>query len=136
MIAVSAGLRLMRLGASHIAGMRPTYVKALYRSVRAEIRMRRWWMISAIAARHCFLQRWRSRRLAAGRPVDIQPRQLILRCGTGLAARAFSAVVDEIIGIDLSPRMIERARATGLYAELEVAEIVEGLGGRPDGTPI
>jgi len=25
-----AGLRLMRLGASHIAGMRPTYVKALF----------------------------------------------------------------------------------------------------------
>jgi predicted TPR repeat methyltransferase len=41
--------------------------------------------------------------------------------------------VDEIIGIDLSPRMIERARATGLYAEVDVAEIVEGLARRPDG---
>jgi predicted TPR repeat methyltransferase len=28
--------------------------------------------------------------------------------------------------------MIERARATGLYAELAVAEIVDGLRGRPD----
>ena len=28
--------------------------------------------------------------------------------------------------------MIERARATGLYAELEMAEIVEGLSRRPD----
>ena len=28
--------------------------------------------------------------------------------------------------------MIERARATGLYAELDVAEIVEGLARRPD----
>ena len=36
------------------------------------------------------------------------------------------------IGIDLSPRMIERARATGLYAELEVAEMVQGLSGKPD----
>ena len=32
--------------------------------------------------------------------------------------------VDQFIGIDLSPRMIERARATGLYAELVVAEMV------------
>ena len=28
--------------------------------------------------------------------------------------------------------MIERARATGLYAELEVTEMVQGLRGRPD----
>jgi predicted TPR repeat methyltransferase len=32
-----------------------------------------------------------------------------------------------MIGIDLSPRMIERARAGGHYAELETAEIVDGL---------
>jgi predicted TPR repeat methyltransferase len=35
-------------------------------------------------------------------------------------------------GIDLSPGMIERARATGLYAQLEVAEMVEGMRGKPD----
>jgi predicted TPR repeat methyltransferase len=40
--------------------------------------------------------------------------------------------VGEIIGIDLSARMIDRARATGLYADVDVAEIVEGLGRRPD----
>src|SRR6202011_6340482 len=40
--------------------------------------------------------------------------------------------VDHCIGIDLSPRMIERARATGLYAELEVADMVQGLRDKPD----
>jgi predicted TPR repeat methyltransferase len=55
-----------------------------------------------------------------------------LGCGTGLAGAAFAATTSEIIGIDLSPRMIELARATALYAELEVAEIVEGLGRRAD----
>ena len=30
--------------------------------------------------------------------------------------------------------MIERARATGLYAELEVADMLEGLRDRPDGS--
>jgi predicted TPR repeat methyltransferase len=63
--------------------------------------------------------------LAFGRVID-------LGCGTGLAARAFSGISDDIIGIDLSPKMIERARVTGLYAELIVAEIVEGLRGQPD----
>jgi predicted TPR repeat methyltransferase len=70
-------------------------------------------------------------RAAADRPLTFS-RAIDLGCGTGLAARAFASIVDEIIGIDLSPRMIERARATGLYAEVDVAEIVEGLGGRPD----
>ena len=46
--------------------------------------------------------------------------------------RIRQANVDEFIGIDLSPRMIEQARATGLYARLEVAEMVEGLRGKPD----
>jgi predicted TPR repeat methyltransferase len=54
-----------------------------------------------------------------------------LGCGTGLAAAAFAREVDRFVGIDLSPRMIERARATGLYAELEVAEMAEGLRRRP-----
>jgi predicted TPR repeat methyltransferase len=40
--------------------------------------------------------------------------------------------VDHFIGIDLSPGMIEEARATGLYAELEVADMVEALRGKPD----
>ena len=33
----------------------------------------------------------------------------------------------DFIGIDLSPRMIETARATGLYAELEVDDMLQGL---------
>jgi predicted TPR repeat methyltransferase len=59
-------------------------------------------------------------------------RAIDLGCGTGLAATAFAKEVDEFIGIDLSPRMIERARLTGFYAELEVAEMVHGLRDRPD----
>ena len=59
-------------------------------------------------------------------------RAIDLGCGTGLAATAFAKEVDHFIGIDLSPRMIEKARATGLYAELEVADMLEGLRGKPD----
>ena len=59
-------------------------------------------------------------------------RAIDLGCGTGLAAAAFAREVDHFTGIDLSPRMIEKARSTGLYAELEVADMLEGLRGKPD----
>jgi predicted TPR repeat methyltransferase len=59
-------------------------------------------------------------------------RGIDLGCGTGLAASAFAKGVDHFVGVDLSPRMIERARATGLYAELEVADMLQGLRARAD----
>lgn len=125
-----AGLRLMRMGAAGLAGMRPTYVKALFdqyapkfdAALMDDLGYRAPALLLAAVVGAC---------AAAGRPASFG-RVVDLGCGTGLAARAFSAVAGEIIGIDLSPRMIERARATGLYAELDVAEIVEGLGRRPD----
>jgi len=52
----------------------------------------------------------------------------------GLAAAAFAKEVDHFIGFDLSPRMIEKARLSGLYAELEVTDMLEGLRGRFDGS--
>jgi predicted TPR repeat methyltransferase len=58
-------------------------------------------------------------------------RAIDLGCGTGLAATAFAKEVDHFIGIDLSPGMIEKAKATGLYAELEVNDMLEGLRVRP-----
>ena len=70
-------------------------------------------------------------RLAVRKPAFFK-RAIDLGCGTGLAATAFAKEVDHFIGIDLSPRMIERARATRLYAELEVADMVQGLRDRPE----
>ena len=65
-------------------------------------------------------------RAAARKPAFFK-RAIDLGCGTGLAAHAFAAQVDDFIGIDLSPRMIERARATGFMRELDVADMVRGL---------
>jgi predicted TPR repeat methyltransferase len=59
-------------------------------------------------------------------------RAIDLGCGTGLAASAFAREVDHFTGIDLSPCMIEKARDTGIYAELEVNDMLEGLRARPD----
>jgi predicted TPR repeat methyltransferase len=57
-------------------------------------------------------------------------RAIDLGCGTGLAANAFAKEVDHFLGIDLSPRMIEKASLTGLYAQLQVSDMLQGLQGR------
>ena len=69
-------------------------------------------------------------RNAAKKPAFFK-RAIDLGCGTGWRG-AFAKNVDRFIGIDLSPGMIEKARASGLYAELEVADMVAGLAGKPD----
>ena len=54
-------------------------------------------------------------------------RLLDLGCGTGLSGEAFSDIAAEIVGVDLSPKMIETARGKGLYRSLHVGEVVDFL---------
>jgi len=48
---------------------------------------------------------------------------LDLGCGSGLSGAAFRPCVDWLVGVDLSPGMIQVARAKGLYDRLVVDEI-------------
>jgi len=50
-----------------------------------------------------------------------------LGCGTGLAAQAFQGAANRFVGIDLSPRMLQLAAATGLYADLREADAATAL---------
>ena len=52
-------------------------------------------------------------------------RVLDLGCGTGLVADVFAGHVDVIDGVDLSSRMINRARAKGMYRNLVAADITD-----------
>ena len=52
---------------------------------------------------------------------------LDLGCGSGLAAPLLRPTCARLAGVDLSPRMVDRAAATGLYDELHVAEAVAHL---------
>jgi len=52
---------------------------------------------------------------------------LDLGCGTGLMGKALQGRVDRLVGIDLSPKMIGKARESGVYETLEVADVVEFL---------
>jgi predicted TPR repeat methyltransferase len=125
-----AGLRLMLLGAEKLSDMPKAYVRALFDQYAPKFeaalvddlgyRGPALLFKAVLAARH-----------AVRKPAFFK-RAIDLGCGTGLAAAAFAREVDHFIGVDLSPRMIEKARATGLYAQLEVADMVEGLRGRPD----
>jgi predicted TPR repeat methyltransferase/Flp pilus assembly protein TadD len=55
------------------------------------------------------------------------PRILDLGCGTGLAASMLASFGGAPTGVDLSPRMLEKAKERGVYAELVEAEAVAFL---------
>lgn len=52
---------------------------------------------------------------------------LDLGCGTGLMGAALARAGREIDGVDLSPRMLDHARAKGVYRELHAAELLAFL---------
>jgi predicted TPR repeat methyltransferase len=125
-----ASLRLMLSGAEPLAAMPQAYVRALFDQYAPKFESA---LVDDLGYRGPALlfKAVLAARAAVRKPAFFK-RAIDLGCGTGLAATAFASEVDHFIGIDLSPRMIEKARATGLYAELEVAEMIEGLRGKPD----
>ncbi|WP_188259688.1 tetratricopeptide repeat protein [Azospirillum tabaci] len=54
-------------------------------------------------------------------------RVLDLGCGTGLAGVAFRPLAAHLAGVDLAPRMVEKARARALYDELSVGDVVAAV---------
>jgi predicted TPR repeat methyltransferase len=125
-----AGLRLMLSGAEKLSDMPQAYVRALFDQYAPKFEAA---LVDDLGYRGPALlfRAVLAARVAIRKPAFFK-RAIDLGCGTGLAATAFAKEVDHFIGIDLSPRMIERARLTGLYAQLEVAEMVQGLRGKPD----
>jgi predicted TPR repeat methyltransferase len=125
-----AGLRLMRLGATDLSAMPPAYVRALFDQYAPRFETA---LVGDLGYRGPALlfKAVLAARAAIRKPAFFK-RAIDLGCGTGLAAHAFAAQTDAFIGIDLSPRMVERARATGLYAQVEVTEMLAGLRSQPD----
>jgi len=125
-----AGLRLMLSGAEKLSDMPQAYVRALFDQYAPKFEAA---LVDDLGYRGPALlfRAVLATRVAVRKPAFFK-RAIDLGCGTGLAATAFAKEVDHFIGIDLSPRMIERARLTGLYAQLEVSEMVQGLGRKPD----
>jgi predicted TPR repeat methyltransferase len=125
-----AGLRLMLLGAGRLSAMPQAYVRALFDQYAPKFETA---LVDDLGYRGPALlfKAVLAARAAARKPAFFR-RAIDLGCGTGLAAAAFEKKVDRFIGIDLSPRMIEKARSTGLYAELEVDDMLQGLRSKPE----
>jgi predicted TPR repeat methyltransferase len=125
-----ASLHLMRLGAAQVSAMPQAYVQALFDQYAPRFEAA---LVDDLGYRgpSLLFRAVLTVRSAARQPAFFR-HAIDLGCGTGLAATAFAREVDRFTGFDLSPKMIERARATALYAELEVADMVQGLQGRPD----
>jgi predicted TPR repeat methyltransferase len=124
-----AGLRLMQLGAEQLADMPPAYVRSLFDQYAPKFEKA---LVDDLGYRGPVLlfKAVLAVRAAARKPALFR-HAIDLGCGTGLAARAFAKEVDRFTGIDLSPRMLERARATGCYAALEDSEMLQGLRNKP-----
>jgi predicted TPR repeat methyltransferase len=125
-----ASLRLMRRGAERLSGMLQAYVRTLFDQYAPRFETA---LVDDLGYRGPALlfKAVLSVRAGASKPAFFR-RAIDLGCGTGLAAAAFARNVDRFIGIDLSPRMIERARLTGFYAGLEVDEMLNGLRSKPE----
>jgi predicted TPR repeat methyltransferase len=125
-----ARLRLMLRGAEQLAGMPPAYVRALFDQYAPKFESA---LVDDLGYRgpDLLFKAVLATRAAIRKPAFFKG-AFDLGCGTGLAAAAFAKNVDHFTGIDLSPRMIEKARLTGLYAELEVADMLLGLRSKPD----
>jgi predicted TPR repeat methyltransferase len=125
-----AGVRLMQLGAEPLTDMPKAYVQSLFDQYaprfEAELIERLNYRAPNILFKAVLAVR------AAERKPAYFKRAIDLGCGTGLGAAAFAKNVDSFIGIDLSAGMIAEARATGLYAALEVDDMTAGLQRQPD----
>jgi predicted TPR repeat methyltransferase len=125
-----AAMHLMQLGADPLAAMPAGYVQSLFDQYAPRFENA---LLNDLHYRgpSLLFKAVLAVRNATGKPAFFK-RGIDLGCGTGLGAAAFAKNVDRFTGIDLSPGMIEKARASGLYAELEVADMVAGLASKPD----
>jgi predicted TPR repeat methyltransferase len=125
-----ASVELMRLGADELSEMPPAYVRLLFDQYAATFDTA---LVERLGYRgpSVLFEAVLSACQAHRKPANFK-HAIDLGCGTGLAAVAFAKMVDQFIGIDLSPGMIEKARATGLYAELKETDMLEGLRTTPD----
>lgn len=120
-----ASLRLMRLGAMGLSEMPKEYVRSLFDQYAPKFDA------ALIGDLHYRGPEVLRKAVVAARQSQKKPvhfsRVIDLGCGTGLAAKAFASVAETFIGIDISSGMIAQAKATGLYARLDICDMIEGL---------
>jgi predicted TPR repeat methyltransferase len=70
--------------------------------------------------------------IQAERGDDATPLRILdAGCGTGLAASLLKPLASQLVGVDLSPKMLAKAQERMLYDELVVAELCAFMASRP-----
>ena len=121
-----ARLQLARLGAGDtVPAMTETYVRRLFDQYAGRYDVS---LTQHLAYRGPALLREAVEAAAntAGRPMRFGS-LLDLGCGTGLAGAVFRPFADWLVGVDLSPAMIDRAAAKGLYDRFVTADVAAAL---------
>lgn len=118
-----AGARQARCAGATPDGLAPAYVRALFDDYAGRFDAH---LTGALAYRGPALLRAATGERRFAQALD-------LGCGTGLSGEAFRDLCDRIDGCDLSPAMIAKARAKGIYDSLEADDLLAFLGRRPAG---
>ena len=108
------------ISAAYVRALFDSYAPGFDRHLVESLKYRAPEMIREALRRACAA---RGRRLWFDRAFD-------LGCGTGLMGQALEGLCSAIEGVDLSPRMLEKAHKTGLYDALHEGELVTFLSGR------
>jgi predicted TPR repeat methyltransferase len=118
-------VNLMRIGAAAPADMPPVYVRTLFDHYAPDFDRS---LLEGLnySAPALLLAAVEAAARDAGRAPHFTS-MLDLGCGTGLAGAAFREKVGTLVGVDLSPRMIEQARQKNIYDRLEVGDLLECL---------
>jgi predicted TPR repeat methyltransferase len=114
--ALGAGPRLARLDGDNPGALPGAYVKGLFDDYAARFDQH---LTQGLGYRGPALLR----EAVLARGARRFRRALDLGCGTGLSGEAFADLCETLVGCDLSGAMLAQARAKGLYARLEEAEL-------------
>lgn len=123
--AQGAALALARLGGARPATAPRAYVKTLFDQYAARFDSH---LVEKLAYRGPQVLCEAIDRAAPGRRFA---HVLDLGCGAGLFAAAIVSRAQKITGVDLSPAMIEQARAKNVYERLAAADLTEFLAAEP-----
>jgi predicted TPR repeat methyltransferase len=117
-----ARLQLARLGSGEVApAMTETYVRRLFDQYAGRYDES---LTERLSYRGPVLLRDAVQALMDDRRLPMHfATMLDLGCGTGLGGAAFRSFADRLVGVDLSPAMVARASAKGLYDRLTAASI-------------
>jgi predicted TPR repeat methyltransferase len=115
-----AALHLIRLGAQPAAAMPEGYVRALFDGYARAFDQA---LTEGLGYRAPDLLLHAAQAARAGERMKFGA-VLDLGCGTGLAGAAFRPHCDWLVGVDLSPAMLAKARTKGLYDRLVEGEIL------------